>query len=87
MAPGDSRSETAAPEPLFQPSHTPRLPALDIVLIIVSMLLVFGGFYMMALAFSIHEWAIWLFVGGIVVDAIGFWIAFGLLPARDDNRR
>lgn len=83
MSLGESTPENSAPERLFEPSPTPRLPASEIVLILLAMALVFGGFYMMALAFSVPEWAFWLFGGGIVVDAIGFWVAFGLIPSRE----
>lgn len=83
MSLGESAPEKPAPDSLFLPSATPRMPASDVALIILAMVLVFGGFYVMGLAFSIHEWAIWLFGGGIVVDAIGFWIAFGLIPNRN----
>ncbi|MBP6683963.1 MAG: hypothetical protein KA158_00960 [Leucobacter sp.] len=83
MSLGESTTETAAPERLFEPSPTPRMPASEIAFIILAMVLVFGGFYMMALAFSVPEWAFWLFGGGIIVDAIGFWVAFGLIPSRE----
>lgn len=83
MSLGESAPEKPAQERLFEPSPTPRMPFSEVLLVVLAMVLVFGGFYMMALAFSMHEWALWLFGGGIVVDAIGFWIAFGLIPSRD----
>ncbi|KAM9863936.1 hypothetical protein ACI1US_00095 [Leucobacter sp. BZR 635] len=83
MSLGESTTETPAPKPLFEPSPTPRMPASEIFLIILAMVLVFGGFYMMGLAFSVPEWAFWLFGGGIIVDAIGFWVAFGIIPSRE----
>lgn len=82
----ESPTASPAPAPLFEPSQTPRVPASDITLIVLAMVLVFGGFYMMGLAFSYEHLAFWLFGGGIVVDAIGFWIAFGVIPARDARR-
>lgn len=83
-----SNSESAStgqaqPTAVFAPSPRPRLSAGSLLLIILCFVLVFGGFYMMGAAFTYEEIGIWLFSAGILVDALGFWIAFGILPNRD----
>jgi len=47
----------------------------------LSAVLVFGGFWVMSLAFSVGEsLAAWVFFAGIALDALGLWIAFGVAP-------
>ncbi len=70
----------------FVPGTNPRISAGSIIGFIVAAALVFGGFYMMGMAFSVPGAEIWLFGGGIMVDALGLWIAFGLIPALEDRR-
>lgn len=72
---------TATSTSLFQPSPNPRLSALEVVAFVLSMVLVFGGFYLFAAAFG-HEWALELFAAGLIAETIGFWIAFGWLTGR-----
>lgn len=67
---------------LFAP-RSDRAHPLTIPVFVVSAILVFGGFYLMGLAPSIAGAELWLFLAGILVDAIGFWIAFGWWQARD----
>lgn len=75
-------TETTAPSTsLFQPSPTPRLSALEVVIFVLSIVLIFGGFYLFGAAFG-HEWAFELFAAGIIADTIGFWLAFGWLAGR-----
>lgn len=64
----------------------PRHTAGTIVAVIVACTLVFGGFYLMGLAFSVPGWEAILFSGGIAIDAFGLWIAMGWLPGRDEKR-
>ncbi|MEB4614057.1 hypothetical protein OOT08_05340 [Leucobacter sp. M11] len=64
----------------------PRHTFGTILVAIIACVLVFGGFYMMGLAFSVPGWEIWLFCGGILVDAFGLWLAMGWLPGRDQKR-
>ncbi|SJN10679.1 hypothetical protein FM113_09800 [Leucobacter sp. 7(1)] len=71
----------------FVPNPHPRHGASTIIGFIVAAALVFGGFYMMGMAFSVPGAEFLLFAGGIVVDAIGLWVAFGLIPYLADRRR
>lgn len=70
----------------FIPSENPPVGASTVIGFIVASVLVFGGFYMMGMAFSVPGAEIWLFAGGIIVDAIGLWIAFGLIPYLSDRK-
>ena len=77
-------SGQAQPAAVFAPSPRPRMAASTVIALLVSTILVFGGFYLMGSAFSHGESAgLWLFAGGLAADVIGFWIAFGWLPSRD----
>lgn len=74
----------AQPEAVFAPSPRARLSGSTVLALLASVILVFGGFYLMSLAFSFGETAgLWLFVGGLAADVIGFWLAFGWLPNRE----
>lgn len=53
--------------------------------VVVACALVFGGFYLMGLAFSVPGWEVWLFCGGIMIDAFGLWLALGWLPGRSQR--
>lgn len=78
---GDPGTEDRTPpRPLFEPSPHPRMSAFDLLCFLVSAALVFGGFYVMSLAFTYEEWGFWLFFGGVLLDALGLWMAFGLIP-------
>lgn len=66
---------------------TPKSRVLTIIGLIFALILAFGGIYMMGQAFEYgEEWGAWLFGGGIVVDALGFWLAFYLVPKLDGDR-
>lgn len=78
----ESNETTTASNQLFQPAPTARLSGLERVLLILSFVLVFGGFYVMSLAFTFQEWGVELFMGGLLLDAIGLWIPFGWLANR-----
>ncbi|MBL3700682.1 hypothetical protein [Leucobacter luti] len=69
----------------FVPTPNPPISASTIIGFIISAVLVFGGFYLMGLAFSVPGAEIWLFAGGLGVDALGLWIAFGIIPALTDR--
>ena len=73
----------AQPTAVFAPSPRPRLAASSFFALVVSFIFIFGGFYLMSLAFSFEDIGIWLFAGGMLADTIGFWIAFGWLPNRE----
>lgn len=82
----NTQQDTAAPQALFVPNPAPKHSAATIIGFIVAALFVFGGIYMVGLAFSVPGAEFWLFGGGLVVDAIGLWIAFGLIPALEDRK-
>lgn len=75
-----------ASRPLFAPTPTPRASASTILAFLFVIALVFGGFYLMAHAFSGTEFGIWWFAAGVLADAFGFWFAFGILPSIDRRR-
>ena len=69
---------------LFTPAITPKVSAGDVFRFVIASILVFGGFYLMGLTFSLPtEWHILTFSAGIIIDAIGFVIAFGLNPSSE----
>ena len=78
----ESTETTTASKELFEPAPTARLSGFERVVLVFSLILVFGGFYVMSLAFTFHEWGIELFAAGIILDAIGLWIPFGWLAHR-----
>lgn len=55
---------------------------LAVPVFILAAVLVFGGFYLMASAFGGSDFAYWIFLAGLLADALGFWIAFGWWPNR-----
>lgn len=71
----------AAGKSLFIPDPNPRITATEIALFLFSAIFVFGGFYVMGLAFSFPGLGFQMFGGGLLLDAFGLWIAFGLVPA------
>lgn len=75
-------SPSAGAESLFQTSSHPRLTFGTLLLFLLSMVFVLGGFYLMGAAFGGSEADHWLFAGGLAADAFGFWMAFGLIPNR-----
>lgn len=78
----ESTETTTASKELFQPAPTARLSGLERVVLVFSLILVFGGFYVMSLAFTFQEWGIELFSLGLLLDAVGLWIPFGWLAHR-----
>lgn len=83
-----SNSESASvgqaqPTAVFAPSPRPRLSAFSALMVLVTGAFILGGFYLMSIAFTYHEIGLWLFVGGLLADVIGFWIAFGLLSSSE----
>lgn len=71
------------PTAVFAPSPRPRLSAGSAIAVLFAIALMLGGFYAMAIAFSVHEYAIPLFAGGLLLEVIGFWFTFGWLPGRE----
>ena len=75
-----SESPRAAAGSVFAPSTQPSAGAGTVVLFIITALLVFGGFYVMSMAFHLEPaTAIWVFSIGLLMDVIGFWLPFGLI--------
>ncbi len=72
---------------LFEPAGHARVSAVDVLLFLISAALVFGGFYIMGHAFDSEEGAIQLFAGGLMLDALGLWLAFGVIPGWRAKRR
>ena len=78
--------ETHADPPLFVLAPRPPLTAATVALFLVSAALVFGGFWLMSLAFSTDgALAAWIFFGGIACDACGLWLAFGIVPRLEER--
>ena len=67
-------------EDLFEDSSNGGVGAVTAVTLVLSLALLFGGIYLQSLAFSISEWALELFVGGLVLEVIAFVIPLTILP-------
>lgn len=61
---------------VFEASSEPGAGAGIIALFVLSIVLVFGGFYVMSMAFGAHEFGIEVFAAGLLLDTIGFFLAF-----------
>lgn len=70
------------PTAVFAPSPRPRVSVGSAIAVLFAFALMLGGFYAMAMAFSIHEYAIPLFAGGLLLEIIAFVFAFGGVPER-----
>ncbi|WP_449278134.1 hypothetical protein [Leucobacter sp. GX24907] len=66
---------------LFVPAEQKSSGAGAIAGFVISLLLVFGGFWVMSIAFSTPGLEVELFMGGLLMDVVGFWLAFGLIPS------
>ena len=78
-----AQSESVQADALFVASAQPKPSLTTILLFVLVALLVFGGFYLMGAAFSVAEGlGFWFFAGGLALDVIGFWLAFGIIPNR-----
>lgn len=64
---------------LFAESEAGGLGFGGVLLVILCLVLVFGGFYLMGSAFGDTDYAIEFFVGGLIANFIGFGIAFTTL--------
>lgn len=67
---------------LFEPASGPGAGAATVLVFIIALVLVFGGFYLMGSAFGATEHGFWIFAAGLAADTLGFWLAFGLWPNR-----
>ncbi|PRI12615.1 hypothetical protein [Leucobacter massiliensis] len=68
--------------PLFAQALRPQVSAGSVVIYVIVMALLLGGFYLLASAFSVAV-GTWLFVGGLAAVTLAFWIAFGLVSSLD----
>ena len=66
------RSDTA----LFAESEAGGLSFGSLLLILLCLVLVFGGFYLMSLAFGDTAYAIEFFMGGLIATFVSFWLGF-----------
>ncbi len=79
-----TESPRAAADSVFVPSTQPSAGAGTVLLVVVSALLVFGGFYVMSISFSFEPVvATWVFILGLMMDVVGFWLPFGLISGLD----
>ena len=83
-----SQSNEQSSQSLFQPSEAESVTFGSFLLFVLSAIFVFGGFYLMSIAFSVADhWGIAAFAGGLAADAFGLWLAFGLIPGIANRRR
>lgn len=72
-------------ESLFEESSQGAVSAVTAVVFVLSMVLAFGGLWVMSLAFDtgiVEGMAgLWLFAGGLVASTVGFALPFTVLPA------
>lgn len=61
---------------LFAESEAGGLSFASFLLILLCLALFFGGLYVMGLAFGETEYAIELFMGGLIANFISFWLGF-----------
>lgn len=68
---------------LFEESSQGAVGAVTAVLVVVTVLLAFGGIVVMSYAFSLLSGvaALWLFSGGLLASIVGFMLPFAALPA------
>lgn len=66
---------------LFVPAEQKSSGAGAIAGFVLSLVLVFGGFWVMSIAFTTAGYELPLFLGGMLMDVVGFWLAFGLIPS------
>lgn len=70
---------------VFTPGSRPKPSFATIILSIVSIAMIIGGFYLMGLAFEYDELtAIMFFAGGLMLDTIAFYLLFSFIPGRED---
>lgn len=67
---------------VFEASSEPGAGAGIIALFVLSIVLVFGGFYVMSMAFGAHAFGFEVFAAGLLLDALGFGLAFTSLRNR-----
>lgn len=68
--------ETQSNTELFEPGAAPAPGGSVIAVFVVSLLMIFGGFYLMGLAFSLEDPWHWLFAPALLLSVLGFVVAF-----------
>lgn len=70
-------------ETLFEESSQGAVSAITAFVFILSIVLVVGGFILMAYGIqpSLGAAEVWTFAGGLAATVLGFLIPFGILPA------
>lgn len=72
----------ATKEQVFVQAEQPRASIGVILLSVLGSLLMVAGMWVTSLAFSVPGREILLFLGGIVISSLGFWLALGFLTER-----
>ena len=70
-----------ANEGLFEERSNGAVSAVTAVFFVLSSILLFGGILVLSWAFSVEEYALELFVGGLVMMTLGLILPFNVLPA------
>lgn len=78
----ESKTSSSA---LFQPSPSQRLSGLERVVLVLTMVLFFGGIYLMGAAFGDHDYGLEVFSAGLAALAFGLWLSYGWLPGRNNK--
>ncbi|MGB3414269.1 MAG: hypothetical protein WBA28_06090 [Microbacteriaceae bacterium] len=81
-------SQYSAPEYVISEDLTTKSKVTTFFGILIGLILAFGGIYMMGQAFEVpEEWGAIMFGGGILVDAMGFWVAFWVIHQIDGQQQ
>ena len=67
---------------VFVQTDQPRASIGVILLTVLGSVLMLVGMWVTSLAFSVPGSEILLFLGGIVITSLGFWLALGFLTGR-----
>ena len=67
---------------VFVQADQPRASIGVILLTVLGSVLMLVGMWVTSLAFSVPGSEILLFLGGIVITSLGFWLALGFLTGR-----
>ncbi len=82
MTPSNQVSEGRPEESLFAEPQEGGLTFVVLLRIIAALVLFFGGIYVMGLSFSIPEYAIELFMAGLIAVTVGCIISFTKFTKR-----
>lgn len=74
-------NQTKADENLFEERSNGSVSAVTAVFFVLSSILLFGGVLVMSWAFTVDEWALELFSGGLLMMTLGLILPFNILPA------